>query len=273
MSAKMLSGVINIIAVTMYCFSLQVISQTKMTSEFFRKTADSLAITHSADAQLALVSCLNMDTTGKSDTWTYVYLSADSIKEYQFQAQNNQVIFDSSFALRVGIGVLVSPWINSDSALALAEKAGGTIIRRRFPTSNLMASLSRPVVPSALCYWQIDYQCSDSTRIIVINATGIATSVNDNTIKLIPKQFELYQNYPDPFNPTTTLSFTIPLRSSVSLKVFDILGREVATIISGEMPAGTYSRQWNATKMSSGIYFYRLRAGSFTQTKRLVLLK
>ena len=88
-----------------------------------------------------------------------------------------------------------------------------------------------------------------------------------------PRQFSLNQNYPDPFNPTTTISFTIPSRSSVSLKIFDMLGREVATIVSGEMPAGTYSRQWNAAKMSSGIYFYRLVAGSYTQTKKLVLLK
>ena len=89
----------------------------------------------------------------------------------------------------------------------------------------------------------------------------------------LPKQFSLNQNYPDPFNPSTTISFTIPERSDVTLKVFDILGREVATIVSGEMPAGTFSRQWNATKMASGIYFYRLQAGLFTQTKRLVLLK
>ena len=101
-----------------------------------------------------------------------------------------------------------------------------------------------------------------------VNATSISIS-NPN----IPKGFSLSQNYPDPFNPTTTISFTIPTRSSVSLKIFDILGREVATIVSQELPAGTYSRQWNAAKMSSGIYFYRLQAGSFTQTKRLVLLK
>ncbi|MFZ1979439.1 MAG: T9SS type A sorting domain-containing protein, partial [Bacteroidota bacterium] len=99
----------------------------------------------------------------------------------------------------------------------------------------------------------------------------MVTVVKENSE--IPVSLSLLQNYPDPFNPTTTISFTIPSRSSVSLKIFDILGREVATIVSQELPAGTYSRQWNAAKMSSGIYFYRLQAGSFTQTKRLVLLK
>jgi photosystem II stability/assembly factor-like uncharacterized protein len=89
----------------------------------------------------------------------------------------------------------------------------------------------------------------------------------------LPTHFCLEQNYPNPFNPTTTISFSLPFKSFVSLKVFDILGKEVATIVSQELPAGTYSRQWNASKMSSGVYFYRLQAGSFTQTKRLVLLK
>jgi hypothetical protein len=74
-------------------------------------------------------------------------------------------------------------------------------------------------------------------------------------------------------NPSTTISFSLPSQSFVSLKIYDVLGREVATIVSEELPAGTYSRQWNAGKMSSGVYFYRLQAGSFTQTKRLVLLK
>jgi DNA-binding beta-propeller fold protein YncE len=113
------------------------------------------------------------------------------------------------------------------------------------------------------------------------------TNQNDKTISIIgrsvtsvkqisqlmPDHFALSQNYPNPMNPSTTISFNLPVKSFVSLKVFDMLGREVASIISQELPAGTYARQWNAGKMSSGVYFYRLQAGSFTQTKRLVLLK
>ena len=85
--------------------------------------------------------------------------------------------------------------------------------------------------------------------------------------------YSLTQNYPNPFNPTTTISFSLPSKSFVSLKVFDILGRDVATIVSEEMSAGNYSRPWNADKMSTGIYFYRLQAGSFTETKKLILLR
>jgi photosystem II stability/assembly factor-like uncharacterized protein len=97
----------------------------------------------------------------------------------------------------------------------------------------------------------------------------------------VPMVFSLAQNFPNPFNPSTTISFDLPANSFVSLKVFDVLGQEVTSIIFEEMPAGSYSRQWNAQNFPSGVYFYRLHArqtsggqsGSFTQTKRLLLLK
>jgi hypothetical protein len=90
---------------------------------------------------------------------------------------------------------------------------------------------------------------------------------------LVPLTFLLRQNYPNPFNPSTTISFSLPLKSLVSLKVYDLLGREVTTIVSEEMSAGNYSRQWNANGMSSGVYFYRLQAGSSAEVKKLVLLR
>jgi hypothetical protein len=88
-----------------------------------------------------------------------------------------------------------------------------------------------------------------------------------------PRAFSLLQNFPNPFNPTTTISFYLPSKSFVSLTVFDMVGRKIATILSEEMSPGTYSRQWNAAKLSSGIYFYRLQAGTYIETKKLVLLK
>ena len=89
----------------------------------------------------------------------------------------------------------------------------------------------------------------------------------------LPTHFSLDQNYPNPFNPATTISFSFPSQSFVSLKVFDALGREVSLVLSEELPAGNYSRQWDATGLPSGVYFYRLQAGSFTATKKLILLR
>jgi len=89
----------------------------------------------------------------------------------------------------------------------------------------------------------------------------------------VPLTFTLKQNYPNPFNASTNISFSIPSKSFVSLKIYDLQGREVATIFSEEISAGYYTRKWNAANTSSGIYFYRLQAGSYSETKKLILLR
>jgi hypothetical protein len=102
--------------------------------------------------------------------------------------------------------------------------------------------------------------------------SDIATNV-DNASTILPSEFILSQNYPNPFNPTTTVSFSLPYKSFVSIKIFDLIGRDVATIVLEELSAGSHSRQWNSEDLPSGVYFYRLQAGSFTETKKLVLLR
>ncbi|MDP2363998.1 MAG: T9SS type A sorting domain-containing protein, partial [Ignavibacteria bacterium] len=97
------------------------------------------------------------------------------------------------------------------------------------------------------------------------------TSVN-NTFE-IPNNYSLSQNYPNPFNPTTNISFSVPEQSYVELKIYNILGIEVANIISKELPAGNYSENFDASTLSSGIYFYKLNAGKFSITKKMTLIK
>ena len=104
---------------------------------------------------------------------------------------------------------------------------------------------------------------------IELNST--ATSVENSTIP--PENFRLEQNYPNPFNPSTIIEFKLPSKSFVSLKIFDLTGRETATLVSEDLSAGNYSRQWNAAEMPSGIYFYRLQAANSVITKKLVLIK
>jgi photosystem II stability/assembly factor-like uncharacterized protein len=100
----------------------------------------------------------------------------------------------------------------------------------------------------------------------------IITEVEKQTGR-IPSRFIMNDNYPNPCNPSTTISFTLPSRSFVTLKIFDVLGTEVATIVSEEMMPGNYSKQWNAGNIASGVYFYRLQAGTYSETKKLLLLK
>lgn len=98
--------------------------------------------------------------------------------------------------------------------------------------------------------------------------TGIIPTGNT-----VADKYELKQNYPNPFNPTTNISFNIPKNSFVSLKVFDIMGREVAKLVSGNMERGNYSVKFDAKKLSSGVYFYKLDADNFSEVKKMSLIK
>lgn len=89
----------------------------------------------------------------------------------------------------------------------------------------------------------------------------------------VPNNCTLDQNYPNPFNPTTAISFSLPARSYVTLKVFDVLGREVSTLASEELPAGRHTKQWKPESLSSGVYFYRLQADSFVETKKAIFVR
>jgi hypothetical protein len=89
----------------------------------------------------------------------------------------------------------------------------------------------------------------------------------------VPQQYGLAQNYPNPFNPSTTIKFQMPSKGFVILKVFDIMGREVATLANGIREAGNYTVQWSVANLSSGVYWYRLTVGTFVQTNKMLLLK
>jgi len=90
---------------------------------------------------------------------------------------------------------------------------------------------------------------------------------------LIVDDYKLFQNYPNPFNPSTTISYQIPQQELVIMKVFDILGNEIGTIVNEEKPAGNYKVDFNTHSLPSGVYFYQLVAGNFVETKKMVLMK
>lgn len=106
----------------------------------------------------------------------------------------------------------------------------------------------------------------------IYRSTTKLTDVEDQSTN-VPRNFSLSQNYPNPFNPTTTIDYSIPKSGFVSLKVYDVLGREVATLVNEGKSPGNYSVVFNASQCSSGIYYYRIRIGSFTEVKKLCLIK
>ena len=99
------------------------------------------------------------------------------------------------------------------------------------------------------------------------------TGVEKNDKNSAPKEFQLMQNYPNPFNPTTTIIFDLPKQSHVTIKIYNILGQEVETLINETKKPGSYQLNFNAASLASGVYIYRIQAGDFTSTKKMMLIK
>ena len=91
--------------------------------------------------------------------------------------------------------------------------------------------------------------------------------------KQVPGKFSLYQNFPNPFNPTTSIKFDIPKESIVKITIFDALGRETAVPVNESLKAGSYSVDFDASRLASGIYYYKIEAGNYIESKKMVLLK
>jgi hypothetical protein len=115
------------------------------------------------------------------------------------------------------------------------------------------------------------YACGGSSIIIKTTSGGFIGIPPIST--QVPKDFMLYQNYPNPFNPTTTIKFAIPKAGFVKLAVYDMLGREVKTLVNESLGAGNYEVKFNSANLSSGIYFYKLITGDFTEVKKMSLIK
>jgi len=130
-----------------------------------------------------------------------------------------------------------------------------------------------PLEPDESYYWQVysmtdEYQGpkSEYRRFVTPALTGV-TDVE------LPNRFALNQNYPNPFNPATTISYSIAKSSEVVIKLFNIQGKEIATLINDQQPQGNYKIDFDASQLSSGVYYYQINAGNFTETKKMVFLK
>ena len=145
----------------------------------------------------------------------------------------------------------IAPWESDSIYVTLNPKSDGTY----YDTLKVFHNLANVVNPKK----------------ITIEIRKITfTDVHD---KKVSTEFNLDQNYPNPFNPTTNIKFSIPESQNVTLKVYDLLGREVAVLVNEKKTEGTYSIELNASKLSSGVYFYQLNAGNLSMTKKLLLLE
>ncbi len=165
--------------------------------------------------------------------------------------------------------------------------------------NELTQAFSLPfATPEDTIYWEFGYLASDSSSVDTIYSCGISLvwdtipdpldrwnfgpkfplTILDNPVSVenesnIPQEFTLYQNYPNPFNPGTVIKYAVGERQYASLKVYDVIGNEVATLVNEVKEAGEYEVKFNAEGLPSGIYIYRVQTGSYTASKKMILLK
>ena len=142
-------------------------------------------------------------------------------------------------------------------------------------TNSGLTTISLTTVPTSFAVnsqyiFLYDYKNNTNEASLYILQNNV-TSIENGFIS--PTLFELSQNYPNPFNPSTKISFSIPNSEYVTLKVYDVIGNEIATLVNENLSAGTYSYNFDASKLTSGIYFYKLQAGKFSETRKMILTK
>jgi methionine-rich copper-binding protein CopC len=267
--------------------------------------ADSLAKNLIADKVLRRISGWEVDTLGKSRSWEFAYTvnnnsSGQSISIQSSGSKTN--ILDQGYVdwlKQLKPITNYSTVASSATVIANAEIAGGKTFRRLPIPDTLTFRIELSIADqkygwfgpfgfdTSKVYWAAaytqQYQMSSNQSTWVKGkfflcdlATGTVLLTQTMGVKqdqTIPVQFVLHQNYPNPFNPTTNISFTIPASNVTSLRIFDILGKEVAVLLNGKMDAGDYDIPFNASHLTSGIYFYQLRSGNFVETKKMVLMR
>ena len=164
-------------------------------------------------------------------------------------------------------------WINTDfTDQRVLTSIGPFILKQNEPSDIWVCYLVGRGNSSLESVTTLKQLSTAAIKFYESNFSHLPSNVSDNGF-IMPQEYVLNQNYPNPFNPSTTISFQLPTPGNVTLKIFDILGREVATIMNEIKSAGNHRIEFDASKLSSGVYMYQLKAGSFIQTKKMLLLK
>jgi len=226
---------------------------------------------HSRDSSFSSENYFNIeDLNGLSNASKYYILifaaTQRAIIDTNTNLSNEMLYLDNAGS----IGALVVCGLSFWGIIKAYQRAWA----KRFYDPNINSlgeAFDLTTLPFGIYYWYmktvINLWADPSLKL----KYDITTSVEEDNV--IPTEFVLFQNYPNPFNPSTKIKFVIPKSSFVNLKVYNVLGIEAATLVNQERPAGNYEVEFNATDLPSGVYFYRLQAGDFIETKKMILLR
>lgn len=264
-----------------------------VTGEIFRPTtargsldvAEAEGMAWDAEAVLAAVFTHEdtVNLAGHSGSWIYAYYSQTRDSSYAVVTSNGLVLFGIHEEGGEWTEALPDNWLDSDSARVLAESYGGSNFRTVHGSVNVYAGVARGFDQGdpTRAVWFFRYVSGEEEQTVIFDAvTGeLVTGIESGRLNAeVPASFELYQNFPNPFNPETAIGFGVPQQDHVRLRILDLLGREVTVLVDGEKTPGIYRAVWDGRDtrgelVSSGIYLYELKASSFRRVRRMLLLR
>ena len=180
-------------------------------------------------------------------SWSQIYVS----NEYSF----NDIVFNDE----------LNGWVIGNNGIYHTTNGGQSWTKEFSKTGYMLNAF-------AIKKFESLWVAGESCRILKYTE-DLTTTVAFDQNSLLPKEFALLQNYPNPFNPLTIIRYDIPQASQVTLKIYNVLGAEVATLVNEFLQPGRYTAEWNAGSFASGVYLYTIQAGDFIQTKKMILLK
>lgn len=192
-----------------------------------------------------------------STTWS-------GIEEYDPNTGNFiRTISTTGYSALAGGGKRDAEWLNESPSQVTIAGSDSAIIQIVINAPNELGHYSADLM--------LESNDPDAQLTIVQVVLDVVTGVEEDYS--LPTVYSLYSNYPNPFNPTTTINYDLPKQSYVTLKVYNIVGEEIATLVNEEQNAGRYQILWNANRLASGVYLYTIQAGDFIQTKKMILMK
>jgi hypothetical protein len=220
-------------------------------------------------------------TTSENGTFTALYDSSGTLQKYKQQIVDMTIQnyafpkFDEEENIYIPLTV-VSPSTYTDILLVKINNADILEYEKVYGHSNDSTRIENAI--DIYLVGEDDFVIAGTEGGIVEPANILTLRYGDDITSVISAHntLELYyldQNYPNPFNSSTIISYHLPVSGVITLKIFDVLGKEIATLVNEEKSVGTYEVNWNAVNLPSGIYFYRLQAGSFVQTRKMILMK